>query len=452
MSALSFREKAGYSAGEFGGSGLWQILMIFLPVFYTDVFGLPAAAVGTMLLAMRLIDAASDPIMGLIADRTRSRWGRFRPYLLWSAIPVGVAAFLLFAAPDLSPTGRLWYAYGSYIVVMFCFTVAMVPYAALSGVMTSDQQERTDLNSFRFVAAFGVALVVQALFQPSVRWLGAGDPVAGHRWTMAIYGGVIAIALGVAFGTTQERVQDRTEPSSGGVRRDLRALAHHPPGLILLAASLVTGTFIAIRSVSQIYYFKYAVENEALVTAFMVAGTSAVLAGILLTPRLTRGRDKRRLYVLGMTGFAVTSLAFRLVPPTEVAVLFALQMVGSFIGGPTVPLLWSMLADAADDLEWREGRRATGLMFAGTISVNKLGGALGGAVALFLLARKGYQANATQPPEVILGLQQLMGLYPAIGAGLCLLLLWFYPLDPGRLTQMARDLRSRRAPATPGDE
>lgn len=444
MSKLSIREKVGFSVGEFGGSGLWQVMMIFLPAFYTDVFGVSAAITGTMFLVVRFSDAIADCVMGLVADRTNTRWGKFRPYILWGAVPFGLLTVALFAAPALSPNGKVIYAYATYIPMMLVYTVVMIPFSALSGVMTADPAERTSLNSYRFIGAFAASFIVQGAIPLAVPALGQGDSVVGYRWTMALFA-VLAVALFyVTFRTTQERVPTPAQPGGQSVKRDLLDLVQNKPWLVIVGVTLLSLIYISIRSAAQVYYFKYAVENEKLIGPFMMAGTAATMVGIAFTGILTRWFGKKGLYIGSLVLTGIGSLGFLWVDPKNVTVLFALQIFFSFAGAPAMPLLWSMMADVADYSEWKTGRRATGLVFSASTFAIKAGVAVGGAIAMYVLAMTGYQANVAQTPDVIEGMKQMIGLYPAIGALLSAVIMAFYGLNTARLTEISNELATRR--------
>lgn len=443
MKTLSFREKAGYSCGEFGGSGLWQIMMIFLPIFYTDVFGIAPSVAATLFLVVRLSDAVTDPVVGILADRTKTRWGNFRPWILGSAAPFGLMAFALFFAPPLGETGRVVYAYATYILMMVIYTSAQIPLSALSGVMTSDHIERTSINAYRFIFAFGAAFIVQTGVKPAVSFFGGGDDVLGYRVTIAIFAVIAILMYLVVFFSTRERVKPETTEKTP-ILRDLADLMKNRPWLIVLSVSLVTLIYVSIRSAAQTYYFKYYLGVEDLVSVFMGLGTLCIILGIFVTKPLSRIFGKRKLFIYCSIAMGVTNMAFYWVGPEDRVLLFALQILTSFATGPTMPLLWSMMADAADYSEWKNHRRATGLVFSASTFAQKAGGAVGGAVAMLVLAMYGYQANVEQTPEVLAGMKHMMSTYPAAGSFLCVLILWFYPLEQSDLDEIERDLAARK--------
>mgnify|MGYP001945506308 CR=1 FL=1 len=260
---LSFREKAGYGLGDFGFNLYWANVSAFLLIFYTDVMGLGAAAIGTMMLVTRLVDAVTDPLMGAVADRTRTRWGRFRPYMLWGALPLAASGVLVWTVPGLDGDGRLVWAYATFTLMMLAYTVMAMPYSALSGVMTSDSQQRTTLISFRFIAAFAGTTAVNALTLDLVRWLGRGDEQLGWQLTMALYGLVAVACFATVFASTRERIQPPPQQRSA-VRQDVVDLLHNRPWLVLFVLALVIMITIVMRTGSLVYYLKYHVERPEL--------------------------------------------------------------------------------------------------------------------------------------------------------------------------------------------
>ena len=446
MEKLSFWEKTGFSIGELAGSGFWQAVLIFLPIFYTDVFGIPATVVGTLFVIVRIFDAINDPIMGTIADRTNHRWGKFRPWLVWSSVPFGIMAFLMFYSPDLGPSGKIVYAYVTYILMMIIYTMAMIPFSALSGVMTSDYLERTSLNSYRFVLAFLGAMIVQGLFIPMVKFFGHGNDMIGYRWTLAIFGPLCILFFLIAFWSTTERIKPVSDERNP-IMDDLGDLLKNRPWVIVLLISLVTLIYISIRSAVQTYYFKYYIDNEGMVSSFMVTGTMATIVAILLTTWLTKVFDKKRLYMMCMFGVGVSSLFFYFIGPKNLFWLYTVNIIFNFMAGPSMPLLWSMMADAADYSEWKNGRRATGLVFSASTLAFKGGGAIGGAIAMFLLSYYGYQANMAQSVETLNGIRLMLSIWPAIGAFISVIVLAFYNLNAGLLKQIEQDLKARKAQA-----
>ncbi|NNE69878.1 MAG: MFS transporter, partial [Rhodothermales bacterium] len=395
---LTFWEKVGYSLGDAGSNFYWKVFEVFLLFFYTDVFGISPATAGTIFLVARIWDAVNDPIMGAIADRTRTRWGRFRPYLIWLPIPLAVAGVLAFTTPDLDSQGKVIYAWITYFFVMMCYTGINIPYSALLGVLSTDSQERTSASSFRFVAAFSTALVVQSFTKDFAELLGGGNDALGWQLVMVIYGIVASLFFVGTFMTTRERVEPIAEETD--FKAELKDLARNVPWLILFFLGFAILTMLFVRSASIVYYFKYFVGDESLFKWFMAIGAIASIVGVALTPVLSKTFGKPRLYFLLIVLTTIINIAFYFVSAEDILMIFVLNTAFSLVLGPTAPVVWAMYADTADYGEWKNGRRATGLTFSAATFGQKLGVAVAGSVTAFLLAYVGYVPNAeVQTPE-----------------------------------------------------
>jgi sugar (Glycoside-Pentoside-Hexuronide) transporter len=440
---LSFREKAGYGIGDFGFNLYWANISAFLLIFYTDVMGLAAAAVGTMMLATRLVDAITDPLMGAIADRTRTRFGRFRPYMLYGALPLAAMGVLTWTVPDFDGGGRLLWAYATFTLLMIAYTVLAMPYSALSGVMTSDSQQRTTLVSFRFIAAFAGTTVVNYFTLDLVQWLGRGDEKLGWQLTMGLYGLVAIACFAAVFASTRERIQPPPQQKSA-VRQDIMDLLGNRPWLVLFVLALVIMITIVMRSGSLVYYLKYHVERPELTGLFLGAYSVALAAGAALTPLMTRYIDKRSLLMLLMAAVGVLSCAMYFVPPEQVWVMLGLNTLVGLLLGPKSPLAFSMYADCADYTEWKTGRRATAMTFAAAAFSQKMGGAMASAGIAWTLAAMGYVANQAQSDASRLGIALLLTVIPGVVALIAAWVMRFYPLDAAELARIQRDLSARR--------
>lgn len=443
---LSLREKAGYSAGEFGGSGLWQMLMTYIGFFFTDVFGISAGAVAILFLAVRIFDGVNDPLMGIISDRTQTQHGKFRPYVLWGGIPFGIIALALFWAPDLSETGKVVYAYIVYTSMMVIYTVVMIPYSALSGVMTSDPQQRTSLNTFRFFGAFVAALIAKTLYKPMVDFFGQGNDVLGNRWTLAIFAIITVICFLIAFRSTKERVQ-APKSESQSILRDLAQLFKNGPWVIILILSLVSLIYICIKGGIQIYYFKYFVGDEDLFPLFIFLSSVSTIVGVVTTEFWTRRFEKKNVLIASYMLSSVFAGAFLFLRPDQIYLIIGCEILAALTMGPIMPILWSMMADAADYSEWKFGQRATGLVFSASTMAFKMGVAIGGFISMGVLELKGFVANEEQAPEVLGALKQLMSIYPAAGGIICIIALLFYTLTNKRLKLIEQELEERRGNA-----
>jgi GPH family glycoside/pentoside/hexuronide:cation symporter len=439
---LSLKEKIGYAFGDTASNFYWQTFSLFLVIYYTDVFGLSAAAVGTMMLATRVIDAISDPLMGSIVDRTHSRWGKFRPYLIIGIVPLVAGGVLTFTVPDLNSNGKLLWAYGTYTFMMLAYTFINVPYGALLGVMTGDSQQRTTLTSFRFIGAFTGGIIVTYFTLDLVQWLGKGDEAKGWQYTMLIYGLVASVLFLLTFLSTKERIQPSEEPQQSALN-DIKDLLHNRPWLILFALALVIMMTISIRGASGTFYLKYYVGREDLIGAFNTTYLVALALGAAATPLLTRWVDKKKLLLILMILVTLFSVTVYFLPADAMVAIFIFQAAIGFCLGPKSPIVFSMYADAADYNEWTTGRRATAMTFAAAAFSQKLGGAMAGAVIGWLLASMGYQANAVQNASSQWGIVLLMSLIPGGFAAFSLALIYHYPLDNTALEKMQVELQEK---------
>ncbi|MDA3862190.1 MAG: MFS transporter [Melioribacteraceae bacterium] len=444
---LSVKEKVGYGLGDFAANIVFQTVMIFLMYFYTDIFGIPAAAVGTLFLLSRIWDAVNDPLMGAVADRTKSKYGRFRPWVKWTAIPFGIMAVLMFTTPDFSTSGKIVYAYVTYILMMMIYTANNIPYGALSGVMTSDSVERTSLNSYRFVLGQSAALLVQGATLPLIAFFGMGDKALGYQLTMALFA-LIAIGMFyVTFYTTKERILP-VQTEATPIKEDLKDLLNNRPWAILFVMGLVTFIFLSLRIAVGLYYFKYYVGDENLFSVFAVLGTLGLIAGIPLSKPLTKKFGKRNTYIASnaLSGLAVLALFFP--SADQYIVVYIISALVGFLNGPGVPILWAMYADTADYAEWKFGRRATGIVFSAATFGQKFGWGIGGAITGWLLAIFNYVPNAVQSPEAILGIKLMLSIIPGVLMILSVGLLFFYTLTEPFMEKVQADLAERRK----GDE
>ncbi len=456
-SKLSLGEKIGYSVGDTASNIYFQTFIIFLLNFYTDVFGLPAAAVGTMFLLTRIFDAVNDPIMGAIADRINTRWGKFRPLMIFFAIPMVVMGVLTFTTPGYDVTGKLIYAYITYNLLMVMYTIVNVPYSALMAVITPNSLERTEISSFRFVAAFVGGLIVQGSTMFLVKYFGNGNDAVGWQWAMGCLGGLALILLCITFISTKERVH----PPKGqqmAIRRDLRDLFANKAWLLIGGATVFQLVFIVMRNSSIVYYFKYYVQGQQLnlfgtsidlpyetfTSSFLLSGTIFTILGAILTKWLSKRFDKKNTYGACLLASAVTSCLVYFLRPQDVLLIYVLNIVLSFAWGPVSVLQWAMYTDAADYSEWKNGRRATGLIMAASLFTLKLGLTLGGALVGWLLGYYGFVANQPQTDEAVAGIVALMSYSPAIFGFIGVILMFFYPLTNAMMIKIEEDLTARR--------
>jgi GPH family glycoside/pentoside/hexuronide:cation symporter len=460
LGKLPLREKVCYGIGDLAGNLYWNTFGTYLLFFYTDVFGIPAAAAGTVCLVAWLLDGAMNPVMGILADRTETRWGKFRPYLLWISVPLTVMGTLTFTTPHLASEGKLIWAYATYVPVMVLFAAFSVPYSAMLGVISSDQNERTSLVSIKFMCAYAGAMIVAGSLLPMARALGGGNSARGWQLSFVIYGIVYLVLVGLTFLGTHERLRPIARVGNS-VRDDLRDLMRNWPWMIL---ALMTISFIlasGIRASISAYYFKYFVGLQSvslpfvhgprtysfvdLVSAFNATGMIASVSGVMLLQWFAKPIGKKRAMAILAVISPASSAAFFVLKPDQLPAMFLLSFLGGLSAAPLFALMWSMFADAADYSEWKTGRRATGLVFSASLMCTKIGGALSSAVTGWLLAWVGFQPDVTETPRVLHGLVLLISLIPAAIGVVYLVLVYYYPLNDKKLAEIETDLRVRHA-------
>ena len=435
-------ERLGYASGDLAFSIYWNLFAIYLLFFYTDIFGISAAAAGTLFLLMRAWDGLSTPLMGVIADRTDTRWGKFRPYLLWTSLPLCVICVLGFTTPDLSPSAKLGYAYTTYFLMVTLFTAANIPYSALLGVITPNIHERNVISAWRFTGAFIGALIVQLSVLPLVLWWGEGNQQWGFTMTLICYGALALCLLASTFVVTRERVHPGRAASS--IRQDLKDLLANRPWLILFAVSFLTMTYFSLRHSSTLYYFKYYVGDVDLSTAFLAGGSFFMILGTLSTQTLVRRYGKARLFATLLLLDGVLMGVFYFAEPTDYGLIFALHFAAMLFVGPSIAMIWAMYGDAADYSEWRTRRRATGLVYSAAVFAQKMGAALGAAFVGWALALYGFQPNTDQTAITLEGIRRLMSIYPSLLSIIAATLVMFYPLEPKIMEKIERKLALRR--------
>ncbi len=449
---LKFREKLGYGLGDTASNFFFQTFNIFLLYYYTDVFGISAAAVGTLFFVSKLWDAFNDPLMGIISDRTRSRFGKFRPYLLWVAVPYGLMGYLMFANPDLGESGKLVYAWVTYTLMMMIYTAINVPYSALMGVMTPSSRERTVLSSYRFVCAFGGGLLISMLVRPLINYFGAGDEAKGFSTTMALFA-ILSVALfWYTFSTTRERVKTPDDHKSN-LKQDLKFLVSNRPWIVLFFAAIFTLANVAVKNAVTVHFFKYYVGDDGSsvflfmdrTTLFLSAGMLAMILGVASTKFFIQRFEKKSLMIwLSLLNAASMAIIF-MIPPDQYWTMMAVNIVGMYLVGPTPALVWSMYADVADYGEWKYGRRTTGLVFSAAQFAQKFGLTIGAGLSGWLLALVGFVANVEQTETSLLGIRVMFTLLPACFATANAFVLIFYRLSDRQVEQIEIELGKRNA-------
>lgn len=444
---ISPLEKIGYGLGDTASNIVFQTVMLLLSYFYTDIFGISAAAMGWLFLSVRVLDAITDPMMGALCDRTSTRWGKFRPYLLWLCVPYAVICVITFTTPDFSPSGKLIYAYITYSLLIIIYTAINIPYCALGGVITPDTQERVSLNSYRFFLATAGGVMVASCTMPLVRRLGAGNDQKGYQLAMVIFGTLAIFMFLACFLLVKERVVQASAHKST-LWRDLKVLFSNDQWLVVACVDFVLLIPLIIRAGSAIYYMKWFAGRQDLGTAFLTAGMIASMIGAAFASPLTRRLSKVKSYMLIQFVIAVVSASMYFLGPSHLVAMFILFIVVQFFGQMASPILWTMMADTADYGEYKTGRRITGLVFSGALFTLKLGMALGGAILGWTLAWYGYQGKAdVQTPEAIKGIVLVFTLIPAAGHLLVMALVALYRLDNTRCAEIRAELDRRKQAA-----
>ena len=441
---LSVKEKLGYGLGDTASHFVWDMVGFWILIFYTDTFGISAAAAGTIMLIARFWDMLSDPLMGIIADRTNTRWGKFRPYLLWMALPYSVLAVLTFTTPDFGPSGKVIYAGITYLLLMTVFTAINLPYSSMSAVMTSDSYERAGLNSYRFIFAFAGQLIVTGSALYLATYFGKGDMAKGYQYTLTLFAVISFILFMITFKTTRERVAPPPAQQKN-LKQDIKNLFKNRPWVILFFVGIISFVMFALQNLTIAYYFKYYIGQEQSVQLFNVIGTMALIAGIPFSKPLAKRFGKRNVY---MASSLISGLFFILlyIPGNDnMYTVYILNILAKFTYAPAVPLLWTMLADAADYSEWKFHRRATGLVFSAATFAQKAGWGIGGALAGWMLAIFRFVPNVEQTATSLNGIKLMISVFPGILYMSCAILLYFYAIDQKTCLQMEKDLEQRRA-------
>ena len=483
-------EKICYSLGDGAANLIFQMMMMFQLFFYTDVFGIKATAAGMILLIARVFDAFVDPAVGIMSDRTNTRWGKYRPWLLWTALPFAVFFVLAFTTPDLAERGKIIYAGATYILLMAIYSFNNTPYSSLGGVMTGDIKERTSIASVRFVTATIATFIVQGLTLPLVAKFGHGNPQKGWFITISIFAAIVFVLMLITFFTTKERI---TPPKGQktSVKQDFKDILGCRPWKAMFVLTLFLFTTLALWGSSMSYYFNYYVEKEALYSflqgiglvvapgqesgfwqnlldAFglialndysnvfavgfsffnMVGQLVTLLGVILLSQYLSNIFGKRNTFICCLALTALFTALFFFVPGDNVKMVFLVNILKSAAYAPTIPLLWAMMGDVADFSEWKNSRRATGFVFAGVVFALKAGLGIGGAVCGAIIDKFGFVANTVQGSEALLGIKLTSSLIPAVTFAIGVIALMFYPIGKKLNEKIQVDLEQRRITAT----
>jgi sugar (glycoside-pentoside-hexuronide) transporter len=444
---LPIGEKIGYSLGDMAANFVFQAMLALQLDFYTHTFGLTAAEAGTLFLIVGLGVACFNPVMGIIADRTKSRWGKFRPWLLWTSVPFGIISVLTFTTPHLSPGAKIIYAWTTYILLRVIYTVNNVPYASLTAVMTQDPDERTSISSYRQIAANSAGFIIASLAIPMVKFFGRGNDALGYQFTMGLLSLLSVIFFVIAFFTTKERIQpDPQQKTSLG--QDLSDLLSNRAWAVLFLVTLFYFAAILVRGNVMLPYFRFVAGNVSLFAWFNGFGLAALLLGVSLSTAVSVRVGKRELFIASMILAGIFSMALYVISPHATYVIITTEVLRQFSFGLSGPILWAMMGDVADYGEWKNGRRATGAVTGGIVFALWAGLALGGAIAGWLLSAYGLVSKAdvqsvhTQT-GILLTASTYAGLF-FLAAAACL---FFYPLTREKNQSIANELAERRKKA-----
>ncbi len=455
---LPYLERVCYGFGDLASCLFWMTITFYLLFFYTDVFGMSAAAAGIMIGVSRLLDALFDVVIGMIADRTSTRWGKFRPYIMWGAVPLAISAVLAFTTPAFGGTAKIVYAYVTFVVFMFLYSAVNIPYTSLLGVISGDPIERTSASSFKFVGAYLGGFIVSATALPFAAHFGHGNAPKGWQATLAIYGVAAIILFFITFMMTKERIQPIAKEKTP-IKDDLRDITHNVPWMVLFAATILFILFVCIRLSVTAHYFKYYIGEqevsifgtthkygfEVLASAFNTIGQSMSLIGVLLVPWFAKWCGRKRALIILLAAALFSTGIFYVFKPNDLVPIFIFQAIGSLAGGPISALLWVLYADTADYSEWKTGRRATGLVFSASIMSNKIGWTVGTVIAGLILATTGFAPNVAQNIDVRNGLKSMMSVIPLVAGMITLVILvLFYKLDEPLMEKVKAELDARR--------
>ena len=472
---VSFGEKVGYSLGDAAANLVFQMMVMFQLKFYTDVFGLDGTVAGSILLIASVSSVVVDPAMGLLADRTKSRWGKFRPWLLWTAVPFCLFYILAFYNPGIEEKGAVAvYATISYMLLMTVYSSNNIPYTSLGGVMTSDIRERTSITTIRFIVVTIAQFVVQGLTLPMVNHFGHDNPQHGWVCTIAIFACIALVFFVITFFVSRERIQPppRQEVS---IKEDIKCTISDIPWSAMFLLTFALFITLAMWSSAMSFYFQYNVDQKSLYdflrifklvdsiedsyavgfSLFNIVAAIVQFIGVITLSRyLANKYGKKKVFIVCLTLTAFFTFLFYLPSPTDVGLLFVLNIMKSLSYAPSIPLLWAMIADVADHVEYENYRRATGFCFSGISMALKVGMGLGGAVAGLIISAFGYQPGSVsiQNESAMEGIRLVSSIVPALLFCVGIAALYLYPITKEYNENMQAELAARRKHAEQEDK
>ncbi len=459
----NLKEKIGYGFGDMSSSMFWKIFSYYLPFFYSNIFGLSLVDAGVLVLVTRIWDAVSDPMMGIISDRTSTKWGKYRPYLLWVAPFFSICGILLFTTPNLEYGGKLIWAYVTYILMMTVYTGINVPYGAMLGVMTDDSNEKTVFSSFRMFFAYGGSFISLFLWEPLTNLLGGYNTPGGWFWAMVVIATACFVMFILCFTMTKEHLKTISTVSVGN---DFKALLSNKPWWLLIGAALCFNLFNTVRGATVAYFFQDIIGSHVNLVffglmfafyagLFLGVGEVSNMVGVASCVPISNKLGKKTTFILVNGSLVVLSVLFFFIPCTPAGywTMLIFQILISILTGIMSPLVWSMYADVSDYAELKFNTASTGLIFSSSSMAQKFGGAIGGAAVLWLLSAFGYitdpevlaHGHVVQPESALTCLRWLMSFVPACVALLSVCVVWFYPLTTERIKEINKELRKVRA-------
>ncbi|WP_192034011.1 MFS transporter [Pantoea agglomerans] len=443
--ALPFREKLGYGMGDAGCNMIGGAIMLFLNYFYTDVFGLAPALVGTLLLSVRVLDAVTDPIMGAIADRTQSRWGRFRPWLLWVSVPYVVFSVLMFTTPDWTYDNKVIWAFVTYFLMSLTYTAINIPYCSLGGVITNDPGERVSCQSYRFVMVGIATLILSLSLLPMAEWFGGEDKARGYQMAMAVLATIGLAMFLFCFATVRERIRPAV-PSNDDLKKDLRDVWKNDQWVRILLLTFCNVCPGFIRMAATMYYVTWVMgQSTHFATLFISLGVIGMMVGSTLAKLLTDRWCKLKVFFWTNIALALFSSGFYWIDPHATVMVVVAYFVLNILHQIPSPLHWSLMADVDDYGEWKTGKRITGISFSGNLFFLKVGLAVAGAMVGFLLSIYGYNAGAKQQsPEAINGIMLLFTIIPGVGYLITAGVVRLMKVDRKMMITIQQDLALRR--------
>ncbi|MBN2742467.1 sugar (glycoside-pentoside-hexuronide) transporter [Breznakibacter xylanolyticus] len=483
---ISVIEKIGYSLGDLAANLIFQTLMTFLAFFYTDVYKIEPNTASAIIFIGGMIGAFFNPVMGIIADRTSTRWGKFRPWILWTSIPFGIMALLAFSTPNFGPGGKVAYAMITYVLLVLVYSANNLPYSALSGVMTGDMAQRNSISSYRFIAVTTAQFIIQVILLPLVLIVGKGDQAAGFETVMGVFAAIGVIFFIITFLTTKERIVPSQEQKTS-IKQDFTDLFKNKPWIAMLVITVFIFITLSLKGGAYVYYFKnYLNEQDtanflnsigfngfinglnsfltgiglvgfhwpedaptSAFSLFNASGIILMIIAIALSKPIADKYGKRDLFGVALTISAIAQFMFFFISPSSIGLVFLTQIIHGFFYGLTIPLLWAMIADVADYSEWKNNRRATAIIFSAMIFGLKAGLAIGGALVAGILSSYGYDANlSSQSAETTHGILLTMSIFPTITFFIAVGCLFFYEINKTKEVEIEKELKARRASAS----